>query len=315
VEEFLNKLYSYEYFGTYLVISIVVLILLFFVILFFGKKDQREREKTATLKLQQINNDAFKEESIIEQVEVPNITQEILENDTIIVPNIGDMSGVVEEVSDEIPEPVLPNIEESIQSVPEEKADEASVVETPILEPVLDMPIVEPTAEIEIQSVVEEKEDEITPLLEKIEEKPLLFNEFNINYEVPKIEAINESPKPNESTEIQSELEVPIFNFDEIVKDVEETKKEQTYTKGPEIFSSVYVPKKEEVELPKVDIPEVKEPVNNDLDFELPTLKKDVVAEPKEEPVEEVKEEKIEMPVLNDYNLDSILGETYNINK
>ncbi|MBE6156232.1 MAG: hypothetical protein E7161_00595 [Firmicutes bacterium] len=315
MEEFLNKLYSYEYFGTYLVISIVVLILLFFVILFFGKKDQREREKTATLKLQQINNDAFKEESIIEQVEVPNITQEILENDTIIVPNIGDMSGVVEEVSDEIPEPVLPNIEESIQSVPEEKADEASVVETPILEPVLDMPIVEPTAEIEIQSVVEEKEDEITPLLEKIEEKPLLFNEFNINYEVPKIEAINESPKPNESTEIQSELEVPIFNFDEIVKDVEETKKEQTYTKGPEIFSSVYVPKKEEVELPKVDIPEVKEPVNNDLDFELPTLKKDVVAEPKEEPVEEVKEEKIEMPVLNDYNLDSILGETYNINK
>ena len=38
----------------------------------------------------------------------------------------------------------------------------------------------------------------------------------------------------------------------------------------------------------------------NDDDIELPTLKKDV--------------EEIEKPVLNDYNLNDLSGETYNIN-
>lgn len=72
MEQFLEKLYNYEYFGTYLMISIAVLVLLFIVILFFGKKDQKNREIEATKKLQQINNDTFKDDSIMEKVEVPN---------------------------------------------------------------------------------------------------------------------------------------------------------------------------------------------------------------------------------------------------
>lgn len=297
MEEFLNKLYSYEYFGIYLVISILVLILLFIVILFFGKKDQKEREIIATKKLQQINEDAFKDDSIEEKLEVTNeeklevTNEEKLENDTIIVPTIDEVPSIMEVSENEIPEPVLPTSED-IQ------------VEEPV-EPVMDIPVVEdapiPTIEPEVE--------EITPLLDKIEEKPLVFNDFNIEPE-EKIVDIKLEAKEAE----KEEIEVPTFNFDEIVKSVEETKKEQTYTKGPEIFSSVYVPEKEEVELPKVEESKVK--VENDLGFELPTLKKTTpVEEPKEEVITEIKEEKIEMPVLHDYNLDNLSGETYTINK
>lgn len=284
MEEFLTKLYSYEYFGIYLIISIIVLILLFVVILFFGKKDQKEREIIATKKLQQINEDAFKEDSIEERLEVTN--EEKLENDTIIVPTIDEVPTVMETSENEIPEPILPVVEDT-------------TVEE-VIEPVMNVPVDETPVLTSESEVVEE----IAPLLEKIEEKPLVFNDF-VEPEVVdiKLEAPIEEPK---------EIEVPAFNFDEIVKSVEETKKEQTFTKGPEIFSSVYVPEKE-VELPKVEEPKE---VKNDLGFELPTLKKATpVKEPKEEIVQEVKEEKIEMPVLNDYNLDNLSGETYNINK
>lgn len=302
MEEILNELYSYEYFGIYLIISIVVLVLLFAIILFFGKKDQKEREKTATLKLQQINEDAFREESLAEKLEIEN---EKLENDTIIVPNINDIPSITSEQDNEIPEPVLPVQEELPQVEETEEIVEIKEAELPNQE-------VEPVS-------VEEKVEEVAPLLEKVEEKPLVFNEFNFESEkeipvVPKIETPYENLIKPEI--VKEEIEVPTFDFDEIVKGVEEVKKEQTYTKGPEIFSSVYVPKKEEVELPKVEVKEVKSIVEKDLEFELPTLKKVPEVEPviqKEEIKEEVREEKIEMPVLNDYDLDNLSGETYTI--
>ena len=75
MEEFLESLYNYEYFGFYLIISIIVLVLLFLVILFFGKKDQKVREVEATKKLQQINAEAFKEEETKEKVEVNTLRQ------------------------------------------------------------------------------------------------------------------------------------------------------------------------------------------------------------------------------------------------
>jgi len=325
MEEFLNKLYNYEYFGIYLIISIIVLVILFCVILFLGKKDQREREKTATLKLQQINSDAFKDESIEEKLEIPNVLSQDLENDTIIVPNIGDLTETPNELNDEIPEPVLPEIPESNDFIYNEP--------TQIIEPILNEMKVEPEVEIPMEvnaptyeSIEEVKEDiNVTPLLEKVEEKPLMFNDINNEIIIPDFSKEFNVEVPV-APAVEEEIEVPTFNFDEIVKGVEETKKEQTYTKGPEIFSSVYVPKKEEVEIPKIEVPEIAfpkvEPVN-DLGIELPTLKKEVVKEQKieettpviEAQAEEKTEDKIEIPVLNDYNLDSLSGEIYNINK
>ena len=65
MEEFLNNLYSYEYFGFYLIVSIIVLVLLFIIILFFGKKDQKVREIEATKKLQ---NGNMKDENTLREV-------------------------------------------------------------------------------------------------------------------------------------------------------------------------------------------------------------------------------------------------------
>lgn len=306
MEELLNKLYSYEYFGIYLTISIVVLVILFFVILFFGKKDKKEREIIATKKLQQINEEAFKEESIEEKVEVnetneiTNVEQNVISeevNEMPLVEEVPSIMNTIEETNDfDIPEPVLPVVEENneVLNINETEEQQEEVVEE--------------------ESVINE---EFSPILEKIEEKPLIFNDEEIEEPVvPVIEQINEN---NVLEKVEEEIEVPTFNFDEVVKTVEETKKNETYTRGPQIFSSVYVPEKKEekIEEPKIEIPEVKEvkDISDDLDIELPTLKKDVVVEDKEEviPEEENVEEKIELPELNDYDLDSLSGETYTI--
>jgi len=281
MEEFLNNLYSYEYFGFYLIVSIIVLVLLFIIILFFGKKDQKVREIEATKKLQQINADAFKEEENAEKLEIKNENK--LE-DTIVVPNIEEvptLNGMEED--NEIPEPIIP-VQEEIK-----------IEEQQLQEPVFE----EPKLEIDEE-----------PLLERVEEKPLAIDNTNI-FTNDFVKELVEEPKQEIVENNEEEIEVPKFNFDEIVKDVEEVKQNETYTKGPQIFSSVYVPeKKEEVKEEKIEIP-VSNEEDEDLGFELPSLKKE---EPKQEIVEN-KEEEIEKPILTDYNLDELSGESYTINK
>lgn len=275
MEEFLNNLYSYEYFGFYLIVSIIVLVLLFIIILFFGKKDQKVREIEATKKLQQINADAFREEETEEKLEIK--TESKLE-DTIVVPNIEDvptLNGMEED--NEIPEPVIP-VQEEIK-----------VEEQQVLEPIFEEPKIE----------IDEE-----PLLERVEEKPLAIDNTNI-FTNDFVKELVEEPKQEIVENNEEEIEVPKFNFDEIVKDVEEVKQNETYTKGPQIFSSVYVPeKKEEEKEEKIEIPVSKEE-DEDLGFELPNLKKE----------EQKQEEQIEKPILTDYNLDELSGESYTINK
>ena len=102
---------------------------------------------------------------------------------------------------------------------------------------------------------------------------------------------------------LPKEEHIPSFNFDEVVNNSidkaisEEPVKEY---KAPDIFSSVYAPEKKEEEI-KSDIPV---PSDDELEFELPTLKKEVVEERHGEE---------SRPILNDYNLDELGGETYDI--
>lgn len=263
MEDILNKIYSYEYFGFYLILAIIVLVILFLIILFFGKKDQKNREIEATKKLQQISEDTFKEEDTSKELEINDSIKERVLEDTIIVPNIEDVPTLnYIEDNEEIPEPVLP-IEE-VNNV---------IEDTTIME----------------------------PLLEKVEEKPLVFENTNVfNNEFVNEVKIEEVQNVKEEV-VNEEIEVPKFNFEEIIKDVEETKTTNTFKSEP-VFSSVYVKPKEEVKEEKVEIPVEK--ALEDLAFELPSLKK-----------EEQKEEEIEVPILKDYNLDELSGETYTINK
>lgn len=314
MQEFLNKLYSYEYFGTYLMISIIVLLLLFIIILFFGKKDQKNREIEATKKLQQINSeDAFKDESAIQSLEANGDAQK-LENDTIVVPTIEDVPTIDNNIADEeIPEPVLPIENDTINSEPviSNINDQESMPVEPQIQSIDQVS----NSEISIDSTndSDSRIDESEPILNKVEEKPLVFNNSS---ELFSDEPVNDDNEIEQDESVIPEVDIPIFNFDEIVQDVEEDKNESIYNKGSEIFSSVYAPKKEEsnledVDFSKIDIPEkrdeVKVPTMEELEIELPSLKKDFQ--------DEEKNEQIDMPVLNDYNLDDLSGETYIIDK
>lgn len=303
LDKFLTTLYSYEYFSTYLIVSIIVLVILFIVILFCGKKDQKEREIEATKKLIKINEEQVKEQIGSDQVKevnnemvnVNNLESNPVQNvsvsepdlnDTIIVPNISDIN--VSEIpsnNNEVKEDVLPviNINELDNNDVIEPVSEQSVntfKEENNINKVEFEPVKVPDFNFETLN-----EDTNKAIFEKEEEKPFEFPSFESPIEEVKVEN-NDVLK-----------DVPAFNFDDILNSANEVSKEElpkeAFTKGPEIFSSVYVPKKEEV---------VEE--NNssdDLDIELPTLKK------------EVNNDNMDIPKLNDYNLDNISGESYNI--
>lgn len=148
--------------------------------------------------------------------------------------------------------------------------------------------------------------EEIKPILTKEEEKPLVIEEEPLITEEKKVEELPEIPAYNPS-EIAKEVE----EIKEENKEVEhiddpEEKVEKITTPNVEVFSSVYVPKEE---IPKVE--EEKLVINNEDDeFELPALKTDE----EEELISEPQKQK-ENNSFSSVDLDSIAGESYNINK
>ena len=148
--------------------------------------------------------------------------------------------------------------------------------------------------------------EEIKPILTKEEEKPLVIEEEPLKIEEKKVEELPEIPAYNPS-EIAKEVE----EIKEENKEVEhinepEEKVEKTTTPNVEVFSSVYVPKEE---FPKVE--EEKLVIDNEDDeFELPALKTDE----EEELISEPQKQK-ENNSFSSVDLDSIAGESYNINK
>ena len=148
--------------------------------------------------------------------------------------------------------------------------------------------------------------EEIKPILTKEEEKPLVIEEEPIKIEEKKEEELPEIPAYNPS-EIAKEVE----EIKEENKEVEhidepEEKVEKITTPNVEVFSSVYVPKEE---IPKVE--EEKLVIDNEDDeFELPALKTDE----EEELISEPQKQK-ENNSFSSVDLDSIAGESYNINK
>ncbi len=313
MEEFLTKLYSYEYFSTYLIIAIVVLIILFFVILFFGNKDKKEREIEATKKLMKINEETLNDELGIEK---PKTEQEVLENDTIIVPSISEV--VKEEpVQEFVPEATLPNNETISEP---DKVDAPFVPISPVInESVFDENPVEGNPAEENNNPNMESENETNSMESNDFEKAYEFVDYTPIFnadtfhgfkEEPKEEKaevpindfepvlFNEEEKPLVVDEFKyeepvkpTEVSVPEFNYDNVIRNVESSIKDEHHEakKGPEIFSSVYVPE-EKVELQKSEEEEI----------ELPSLKKDAM-------------EKKKIPDVNNFNFEDISGETYNI--
>lgn len=296
MQNLLNNIYSIDNIITYIIIAIVALVILFVIILIFGKKDQKleetKRLELMNKELEKTSTDAFKEEK-----EQPIKLES-------------------EDIKEKYPEILLPPTNNEVSNTKE-----------PIKEVSLNddtEPVSEPTVSIPFEAIND------TPILKKQEEKPLIFVNEPVNEEpkkeitieepktvnvveftpkeepkAPLISVIDDEPKPKE----QVKEEIPEFNFDEIKPEIDkavEPKKEHyerqsTGYEGtlprPQIFSSVYVEKKEETPEVIEIKDEPKEQVEDD--FELPQLK--------------TKEEKPQPEPT--FSFESLNGEEYKINR
>ncbi len=296
MQNLLNNIYSIDNIITYIIIAIVALVILFVIILIFGKKDQKleetKRLELMNKELEKTSTDAFKEEK-----EQPIKLES-------------------EDIKEKYPEILLPPTNNEVSNTKE-----------PIKEVSLNddtEPVSEPTVSIPFEAIND------TPILKKQEEKPLIFVNEPVNEEpkkeitieepktvnvveftpkeepkAPLISVIDDEPEPKE----QVKEEIPEFNFDEIKPEIDkavEPKKEHyerqsTGYEGtlprPQIFSSVYVEKKEETPEVIEIKDEPKEQVEDD--FELPQLK--------------TKEEKPQPEPT--FSFESLNGEKYKINR
>ncbi len=307
MEDLFNKLINNENFGLWLMIVIIGLVLIFLVILLLGKKDKKEREIEETKKILQINDEnAFKEENTNVALETPQIpseqviadnkvelNSEPLTNDNeVIAPVITNdsettsLDDLLKINNEESTAPLMNNTnKESVYKlenpVNDEKVEKAPVPEINSLNSLINN-----------DSKKEEPilNDTVTPLLSDNVEELNVFNNDNFS-SLPEVEI------PNIEDDLKEEASnIPDFNLDNIIDD---------------ITSELSKPTTDEVKPKEVNVP-----TKDELEFELPKLKEEyqVKEMPKSDNEALVKEDKIEVPKLNDYNLDSISGEFYNIN-
>ncbi len=260
MQEFFNDLYNIENFTTYLIIAIGVLVVLFFLILFLGKRDKKIEETKRLEKLVKEKN-AFKEESKEEKAEVKK------ENVDILIPPVVNNEETKEEVTDLVKtEENLPTVKEEVKkAVNDELTDE-------------EKKLFEPKENIVLPK---EKPEEVKHPEEKPEIKPIDLTSFSsAKEETVKAENVEETQN---DLPVLEEIKLPDFNFEEIVGKIEEESTEES--KPREVFSSVYVEPKEEV--------------NDETKVDLPKLK----------------EGKTEFTNVEPVTFDSISGESYDINK
>ena len=299
MNEFMSKMYSYDNFGIYLICAIVILVILFFVILFFGKKDKNNRELEETKRLEKLNLDLFKEDSKEEKLE----TKEDSKEEKLETKEDSEVTPITNEITEE---PILPIVDNSPE-VPH--IEDSLVPEVPTEE---NKDILEP---INLNSN--------EPILEKEEEKPLEFNNLfssgvleeeiskEVNIDQPSSPV--EEPTNNDNIELP---EIPEFKEEEIKLDIdhilnnenlnEPLEKTTEPEKNVQVFSSVYVPLKEETE--EVKSESNTEDTDDEDEFDLPQLKS---SEDKKE--EKPVEEEVKAEPFNTVNIDSISGESYEI--
>ena len=331
MKDFINNIYSNDYFVTGLFIAIAVLTVIFIVVLYFAIKDNK-KSKIENFKNENnldgdIESEGKKVNSILntaefafttnppEEVEIPALTPlEEAETQELSFDYDPFKPGTIEEEDSPVKESEAFDLE-----VPSEPA----VEEVPIEEKVVDLDVFELISE-EPEKV--DEDIEIEPEVNDIEETPEsyedAFKEFSFDEK-----SVNELP--SFEFEVEESVEEPVKEQEEIPR------KELEYTQRiilPEQFSSVYVDKKEPVveepvELQTVEF-EIKE-TTLDMDevknikrphqlkrssilSQLPKLATEGVARK-----EEVKEQQIdEQPVIQEQPisaLDRFETETYDI--
>lgn len=233
--QFLDKLFGYEYFGPILFAIIAFLIVLFFIILFFGKKDEKERILEETRRLELANLNAFKEEDEEEnKLEIQE--KEDLPEEKVL------------EVEEELPKEVIEKKEDEIIVESDDKMEETKDLDVPILTPISELPLI--TEETPENDVVYPPEN--IPVEETFKIEPSIptnmvkydFEELanSISRELEAIEKINSAPKE----EIKEEKKEPEINIQESKVEVTPIKEIKKFKPSP-VFSSVFVPQKEDI--------------------------------------------------------------------
>lgn len=268
---FLDKLYSSNYFGIGLFAVIAFLVVAFLIVLFFGKKDEKKRKLEETQKLEA--NDTFKETSKSTPVEIPINPEPVAPINLDVEPvKTGIEPNVVTPIEPITPVMPVPPVNESNDLNQHDNNENEFVENLRIEEPVINTPKIEPVPIIKEEPVHNVVEPVIKPI---------------INEETPKLQ-INEEPvintyyNPTKKLETEK-IKVPNIDFDALAKSIskeldeleKDSKKyeeitvtpineitEKSPVKKPETFSSVYVREpirevpKEKIELPKkIDLP------------------------------------------------------------
>ena len=255
--DFLDKLYSSNYFGIGLFAVIAFLVVTFLVVLFFGKKDEKKRKLEETTKVGVTNENAFKETTPVTPVEIPVNPEPVapinLEPAAPVAPvepvvPIQTESTVNTQARENIPvPPVMPvppvepvKVEENNEYVDNLTVEEPvrPVIETPHVEPII-TPVtkieqreeIKPSIELE-PTKIEIPKEPVTPIIEPVIPKvsepvsPVRENVTPvIKEEEPKLQ-INEEPiintyyKPSEKPKEVESIKVPNIDFDSLAKSI-----------------------------------------------------------------------------------------------
>lgn len=279
MQDILNSLYEIPNFTTYIAIVIAVLIVLFLLVLFLGKKDQKLEE---TKKLQKIELDTFKETSEPVKLEAV-VTNELIDSkveETMAIPVLetSELSSmedtVIMPVVSELPEETTFDTIKDLTSVEPNFTPEVQIEKTPVMsmnnnydinaminsltngpEETVVTPEVEAT-EVELPRIKEEiKFEEVIP------DENIVLPEFNFEDVISSIsDEVKETPSVS-SLELPKEEKVilPIIEEKEEMI-MPEIKTEESIKKvvNTPIFSSVYVPKKEEEIIDLTSVTQIK---------------------------------------------------------
>ena len=266
MKDFITKIYEYPNFPIYLGSVIFILIIAFFVVFFLGKKDQKKMEKTQ--RLEKIKDDAFKEisTSVSPEITATKVADEKVQDK--------DLESEEKPVEEQIPisEPSV-DIDNSVNDM----SNDSEPYEEPVIAPPVFVSPLEEVQNNEANEMVgedisiekEDWQDNFSNDLLKNEVSDYDSEHFNdlanfIANELNELEKQQEIAKPilNENTKpaiIPSIISENDYD-DEYKKDDSIFESEKKSKIVNDVFSSVYVPKKEEpliedtmaIELPKL---------------------------------------------------------------
>ena len=302
MNDFLEKLYSNENFGVYLVIVIAILVVLFFVVLFFGKKDEAKSKKS----LEEANelppsDDVTPINNVSNNIETPIS----LEASMVANEPTNDLQNSM------LNEPVTINPETPIESsTPINDVPVSNIETTPVVPPVNPAPTINVSEPINVSPapVIPEVDQ---PLFKEVSndiplEVPVVEESNNVDLKKEfdfdaladaiskELESMNDKSKPEVSNVDVTKpvIEEKPFAFPdfepvepdvlpkEVITEVPSSEIVKPKPAMPTVFSSVYVnrnePKSEPVkpafELPKMaDLPKKSENVSEDT-LKIPSL-------------------------------------------